>query len=87
MKHADIAFDTDLSFGSIEDNSSFETFELEDNAESRRYTATFGEGFESYIVYMPYYTAHIFSSENILVNFFKDRFLSQRLRNFSIFQL
>ena len=44
MKHADIAFDTDLSFGSIEDNSSFETFELEDNAESRRYTATFGKG-------------------------------------------
>ena len=40
MKHADIAFDTDLSFGSIEDNSSFE---LEDPAESRRYTATFGK--------------------------------------------
>ena len=40
MKHADIAFDTDLSFGSIEDNSSFE---LEDPTESRRYTATFGK--------------------------------------------
>ena len=40
MKHADIVFDTDLSFGSIEDNSSFE---LEDPTESRRYTATFGE--------------------------------------------
>ena len=40
VKHADIALDTDLSFGSIEDNSSFE---LEDPAESRRYTATFGK--------------------------------------------